>query len=207
MRVRDSTETVTSLSDRFGLEIPFSVPDKDEYLYIVDQLATENGSALSGEQLHLLARALRAAPERALPARRASSSASSSRSNTKSNRTQKKHRKARIKQKTGRRRACFIKKPRTSASAFIPVWSRLRAALRSFGRIRGRAAVASHLTEIRMRSVRYVTSRRTETGFGNTANHHPAGSARPAQPDPSPSVSCASISVIVTLSRLPVEMR
>ena len=54
-RVRDSLETVTSLSDRFGLEITFSVPDKDEYLYIVDQLAAENGLALSGEQLHLLA--------------------------------------------------------------------------------------------------------------------------------------------------------
>ena len=40
---------------RFGLEITFSVPDKDEYLYIVDQLAAENGLALSGEQLHLLA--------------------------------------------------------------------------------------------------------------------------------------------------------
>ena len=55
VRVRDSLETVTSLSDRFGLEITFSVPDKDEYLYIVDQLAAENGLALSGEQLHLLA--------------------------------------------------------------------------------------------------------------------------------------------------------
>ena len=55
MRTGDSLETVTSLSDRFGLEITFSVPDKDEYLYIVDQLAAENGLALSGEQLHLLA--------------------------------------------------------------------------------------------------------------------------------------------------------
>ncbi|MFQ9128489.1 MAG: DUF815 domain-containing protein [Butyricicoccaceae bacterium] len=32
VRVRDTLETVTSLSDRFGLEITFSVPDKDEYL-------------------------------------------------------------------------------------------------------------------------------------------------------------------------------
>ena len=55
VRVRDSLETVTSLSDRFGLEITFSVPDRDEYLYIVDQLAAESGLALSGEQLHLLA--------------------------------------------------------------------------------------------------------------------------------------------------------
>ena len=51
----DSLETVTSLSDRFGLEITFSVPDKDEYLYIVDQLAAESGLDLPAEQLHLLA--------------------------------------------------------------------------------------------------------------------------------------------------------
>lgn len=55
VRVRDSLETVTSLSDRFGLEITFSVPDKDEYLYIVDQLAAESSLALPTEQLHLLA--------------------------------------------------------------------------------------------------------------------------------------------------------
>lgn len=52
---RDALETVTSLSDRFGLEITFSVPDKDEYLFIVDQLAAESGLALPAEQLHLLA--------------------------------------------------------------------------------------------------------------------------------------------------------
>ncbi len=55
VRVRDSLETVTSLSDRFGLEITFSVPDKDEYLFIVDQLAAENGLTLPADQLHLLA--------------------------------------------------------------------------------------------------------------------------------------------------------
>ena len=52
---RDALETVTSLSDRFGLEITFSVPDRDEYLYIVDQLAAENKLDLDKEQLHLLA--------------------------------------------------------------------------------------------------------------------------------------------------------
>lgn len=52
---RDALETVTSLSDRFGLEITFSVPDRDEYLYIVDQLAAESGLSLPDEQLHLLA--------------------------------------------------------------------------------------------------------------------------------------------------------
>lgn len=55
VRVRDTLETVTSLSDRFGLEITFSVPDKDEYLYIVEQLAAESGIDLPKEQLHLLA--------------------------------------------------------------------------------------------------------------------------------------------------------
>lgn len=55
VRVRDSLETVTSLSDRFGLEITFSVPDKDEYLYIVDQLAAESGLTLPADQLHMLA--------------------------------------------------------------------------------------------------------------------------------------------------------
>nr|WP_297171683.1 ATP-binding protein [uncultured Agathobaculum sp.] len=55
VRVRDSLETVTSLSDRFGLEITFSVPDKDEYLYIVDRLAAESGVDLPAGELHLLA--------------------------------------------------------------------------------------------------------------------------------------------------------
>ncbi|MDY3710973.1 MAG: ATP-binding protein [Agathobaculum sp.] len=55
VRVRDTLETVTSLSDRFGLEITFSVPDKDEYLYIVEQLAAESGLDLPREELHLLA--------------------------------------------------------------------------------------------------------------------------------------------------------
>lgn len=53
--IRDALETSTSLSDRFGLEITFSVPDKEEYLYIVDQLAAEHGLRLPLEQLHLLA--------------------------------------------------------------------------------------------------------------------------------------------------------
>lgn len=55
VRVRDSLETVTSLSDRFGLEITFSVPDKEEYLHIVDCLAAENNISLDKETLSLLA--------------------------------------------------------------------------------------------------------------------------------------------------------
>ena len=52
---RDTLETVTSLSDRFGLEITFSVPERDEYLMIVDQLAEDCGIEMEAEQLHLLA--------------------------------------------------------------------------------------------------------------------------------------------------------
>ena len=57
-------ETVTSLSDRFGLEITFSVPDKDEYLYIVEQLAKENDLNLDIDEAAPACRALRAAPQR-----------------------------------------------------------------------------------------------------------------------------------------------
>lgn len=55
IHVRDTLETVTSLSDRFGLEITFSVPDKDEYLSIIDALADEYGLSLPQNELHLLA--------------------------------------------------------------------------------------------------------------------------------------------------------
>ncbi len=55
IHLRDTLETATSLSDRFGLEITFSVPDKDEYLYIVDELADEYGVTLPADELHLLA--------------------------------------------------------------------------------------------------------------------------------------------------------
>ena len=55
VRVRDSLETTTSLSDRFGLEITFSVPDKEEYLNIVDTLAAESRLSLPPDELHLLA--------------------------------------------------------------------------------------------------------------------------------------------------------
>ena len=55
IHVRDTLETITSLSDRFGLEITFSVPDKDEYLSIIDQLAEEYGLDLPADKLHLLA--------------------------------------------------------------------------------------------------------------------------------------------------------
>jgi len=55
VRVRDTLETVTSLFDRFGLEIVFSAPDKDEYLYIVEKLAEQNNVTLPTDELYLLA--------------------------------------------------------------------------------------------------------------------------------------------------------
>ncbi len=55
VHVRDTIESITSLSDRFGLEITFLTPDKDEFLYIVDSLAEEFGLQLPPEELHLLA--------------------------------------------------------------------------------------------------------------------------------------------------------
>lgn len=55
VHARDTMETITSLSDRFGLEITFQVPDKDKYLFIVDELAQQYGLDLEPDTLHLLA--------------------------------------------------------------------------------------------------------------------------------------------------------
>ena len=55
VHARDTMETITSLSDRFGLEITFQVPDKDDYLYIIDELALQYGLELDPDTLHLLA--------------------------------------------------------------------------------------------------------------------------------------------------------
>lgn len=46
------------------------MPDKDEYLYIVEQLAKENDLNLDIDELHLLAEPLRAAPQRTFAAYR-----------------------------------------------------------------------------------------------------------------------------------------
>ena len=53
--MRDTIETITSLSDRFGIEVVFGAPDKDEYLKIVEALAQEKGLSLDSENLYLLA--------------------------------------------------------------------------------------------------------------------------------------------------------
>lgn len=55
IHIRDTLETITSLSDRFGLEITFSVPDKGDYLRIVEQLADEQQINLPRDELFLLA--------------------------------------------------------------------------------------------------------------------------------------------------------
>lgn len=55
VHLRDTLEAITSLSDRFGIEITFSVPGKDEYLDIVDKLAEEFGLGMDNDELHMLA--------------------------------------------------------------------------------------------------------------------------------------------------------
>ena len=55
IHIRDTLETITSLSDRFGIEVVFSAPDKDEYLKIVEALAAEKGLGFDPEALEILA--------------------------------------------------------------------------------------------------------------------------------------------------------
>jgi len=55
IHVRDTIETITSLSDRFGLEVVFGAPDRDEYIRIVEALCEENGIFMDPEDLSLLA--------------------------------------------------------------------------------------------------------------------------------------------------------
>ncbi|MPN00459.1 hypothetical protein SDC9_147654 [bioreactor metagenome] len=55
IHIKDTIETITSLSDRFGIEVVFGAPDKDEYLKIVTELAAEQGIEMDAESLYLLA--------------------------------------------------------------------------------------------------------------------------------------------------------
>ncbi len=55
VHARDARQNAASLSDRFGIEITFSNPVKNEYLFIVDQLAQDYGLTLPVDELHLLA--------------------------------------------------------------------------------------------------------------------------------------------------------
>lgn len=51
----DTIQEIVSLSERFGIHITFSKPDKDTYLRIVRHLADQNGIALSEQELQLKA--------------------------------------------------------------------------------------------------------------------------------------------------------
>ena len=53
----DTMEEISSLSDRFGLTITFSRPDKDEYLRIVSELAAKMQLDIAPDQLSVKAEA------------------------------------------------------------------------------------------------------------------------------------------------------
>ena len=63
----DTIQESLSLSDRFGLSVNFSVPDKTRYLDIVHALAEERGLEVSGSQLDTGAEQWALAPGRPLP--------------------------------------------------------------------------------------------------------------------------------------------
>ena len=48
-------QELVSLSERFGIHITFSKPNKQTYLHIVHHLAEENGIGMSADELDLLA--------------------------------------------------------------------------------------------------------------------------------------------------------
>ncbi len=51
IHVRDSIEALCSLSDRFGIEVVFEVPGRDEYHSIVKELARDHGISMDEEAL------------------------------------------------------------------------------------------------------------------------------------------------------------
>lgn len=51
----DTVQELVSLSERFGIHITFSKPNKDTFLHIVHHLAEENGIKMQTEELDLLA--------------------------------------------------------------------------------------------------------------------------------------------------------
>lgn len=55
IHLRDTIQSITALSDRFGLQITFTNPNKDEYLYIVDSLAEEYQIDIPTDEIHRLA--------------------------------------------------------------------------------------------------------------------------------------------------------
>lgn len=55
IHVRDTIEAITSLSDRFGIEVVFESPMRDEYLSIVEALVFEKDIVIDPKSLHILA--------------------------------------------------------------------------------------------------------------------------------------------------------
>ena len=51
----DTMQEMISLSERFGIHISFSKPDKETFLHIVHYLAKENGIDMPTEEMDLLA--------------------------------------------------------------------------------------------------------------------------------------------------------
>ena len=51
----DTMQELVSLSERFGIHITFSKPDKATFLHIVHHLADENGITMPSAELELLA--------------------------------------------------------------------------------------------------------------------------------------------------------
>ena len=54
---RDSMEELVSLSERFGLKVTFTKPNKDLYLSIVENLAKQNGLEYDRDELFTKAEA------------------------------------------------------------------------------------------------------------------------------------------------------
>lgn len=52
IRASDGIQEKLSLSDRFGITVVFSTPDKDRYLDIIDELAVRRGIHIDRETLH-----------------------------------------------------------------------------------------------------------------------------------------------------------
>jgi uncharacterized protein len=52
VRAADSMQEKLSLSDRFGITVIFSSPDKNRYLYIIEELAARRGISIDRERLH-----------------------------------------------------------------------------------------------------------------------------------------------------------
>ncbi|NJD04088.1 MAG: ATP-binding protein [Ruminiclostridium sp.] len=52
VRAYDTMQEKLSLSDRFGITIVFSSPDKERYLHIIEELAERNGILMDRDELH-----------------------------------------------------------------------------------------------------------------------------------------------------------